>query len=164
MYQASVPVFLRGYTNLSDILSKAAAYATAKKIDPTVLISARLYPDMFPLSKQVQIASDIVKGGIARLAGVEVPSYADTETSFAELQTRLSKTADFLKTFKPEQIDGSETKNITLKVGGNEMSFAGQSYLLDFVIPNFFFHSSTVYAILRHNGLEIGKKDFLGSY
>ncbi len=159
-----MPVFLRGYTNLSDILSKAAAYATAKKIDPTVLISARLYPDMFPLSKQVQIASDIVKGGIARLAGVEVPSYADTETSFAELQTRLSKTADFLKTFKPEQIDGSETKNITLKVGGNEMSFAGQSYLLDFVIPNFFFHSSTVYAILRHNGLEIGKKDFLGSY
>lgn len=162
MYQASVPVFLKTLGNLSQILAKAEAYATAKKIDPVVLINARLAPDMFPLARQVQIASDGVKGFAARVAGVEIPSYPDTETTFAELQARIAKTVDFLKTFTPEQIDGTEEKTITLKAGGTERSFTGRDYLLHFVIPNFFFHVTTAYGILRHNGLEVGKKDFLG--
>lgn len=164
MYQASIPVFLKTLGNLSEILRKAEAYAAAKKIDPSVLISARLAPDMFPLSRQIQIATDATKGFAARAAGVDVPSWPDTEATFAELQARIGKATDFLKTFKPEQIDGSEDKEVKLKVGGNDLTFKGQFYLLHFAIPNFFFHVATTYAILRHNGLEIGKKDFLGSY
>ena len=162
MYQASVPVFLRGFANLSAILTKAEAYAEAKKIDPAVLTGARLFPDMFPLTKQVQIATDVVKGGMARLAGVEIPSFPDTEVTFAELQARIEKCVAFLKTIKPEQVDGTEEKKVTLKVGGNEMTFAGQPYLLSFIIPNFYFHSAVTYSILRHNGLDVGKMDFLG--
>jgi len=162
MYQASVPAFIHSLSNLSAILSKAAAYAEAKKIDPAVLVNARLYPDMFPLSKQVQIASDVAKGGAARLAGAEVPSFADTEASFPELQERIAKTIAFLKTITAAQIDGSEGKAIQLKVGGHELNFKGQDYLLQFVIPNVYFHVTTTYAILRHNGLDIGKADFLG--
>ena len=164
MYQASVPVFLRAFDNLSAILDKGAAFAAAKKIDPSVLINARLAPDMFALARQVQIASDTVKGCVARLAGIDIPSFADTETSFAELKERLAKTAAFIKTVSAAQIDGSEGKPITMKVGPTrELSFTGQSYLLSFVLPNLFFHVTAAYAILRHNGVEIGKTDYLGS-
>jgi len=163
MYQASVPVFLHGFENLSAILKKGEAYAAEKKFEPSVLINAQLAPDMFPLSRQVQITTDIVKGGVARLAGVEVPSFPDTETTFAELQARITKVSDFLKTFMPAQIDGSEKKKIELKVGGNDLKFEGQPYLLNFVIPNFYFHLTTTYAILRHNGVAVGKMDFLGN-
>ena len=163
MYQASIPVFIRGLTNLSAILTKAEEYAVKKKIDPSVLINARLASDMFPLARQVQIVSDTVKGAAARLAEVEVPVYMDTETTFVELQERIAKTITFLQSFNAKQVDGSEGRSIALKVGPNELKFDGQSYLLGFVIPNFYFHITTTYAILRHNGLEIGKKDFLGS-
>jgi hypothetical protein len=162
MYQASIPVFIRMLGNMSEILKKAEAYADAKKIEPAVLVNARLAPDMFPLARQIQIATDAVKGCAARLAGVEMPSFPDTETTFAELQARLQKTVDFLKGFKPEQIDGSEEKDITVKNRNGDMTFKGQVYLLNFVLPNFYFHLTTAYAILRHNGLEVGKMDFLG--
>jgi hypothetical protein len=163
MYQASIPTFVRGLKNLSAILAKASAYAESKKIDQTVLVNARLAPDMFPLARQIQIASDGVKGCAARLAGVEVPSFPDNEASFADLQERINKTISFIESVKPEQIDGSEEKAIHLKVGGRELDFKGQPYLLEFVIPNFYFHLTAAYAILRHNGLDIGKRDFLGA-
>src|SRR5262245_45396679 len=130
MYQASIPVFIRILSNLSEILKKAEAHTVAKKIDPSVFINARLAPDMFPLSRQIQIATDGVKGCAARLAGIEVPSYADTETTFAELQARIAKTVDFLKSVTAKQIDGSEERPIHLKVGGRELNFTGQVYLL----------------------------------
>ena len=163
MYQASAPVFLRALNNLSAILAKGEASATARKIEPSVLLQSRLYADMLPLVKQVQIVSDTIKGAIARLSGVENPSYADTEATFAELQERISKTAAFVTTATEKQIDGTEKKTITMKVGGNEMNFEGQAYLFGFVIPNVFFHTSIAYAILRHNGVELGKKDYLGN-
>ncbi len=162
MYQASIPVIVRFLERLSAILAKGEAHATAKKIDPSVFINARLAPDMFPLSRQVQIATDVTKGGVARLAGVEIPSYADTESSFAELQERIKKTIAFVQGIKAPQIDGSETRTISLKVGGRELSFDGLTYLLNFVMPNLFFHVTTAYDILRHNGVELGKGDFLG--
>ena len=162
MYQASIPVFIRGLGNLSAILAKAATHAEAKQIEPSVFINARLAPDMYPLSRQVQIASDIAKGCAARLAGIEVPSYDDNETTFPELQARIAKTVAFLQSVSPSQIDGSEQRPISLKLRGNEVSFLGQPYLLGFVLPNFYFHLTTTYAILRHNGLEIGKQDFIG--
>ncbi len=164
MYQASTPVFIRMLDNLSSILDKAAAYAEAKKIDQTVLINARLAPDMYPLSRQIQIATDMVKGCAARLAGLEVPSYEDNETTFAELQARIAKTIAFLESVSAGQIDGSEGKMITVRTPSRELSFLGQPYLLHFVLPNFYFHITTAYAILRHNGLNIGKMDFVGSY
>jgi hypothetical protein len=148
--------------NMSTILEKAAAYAEAKKIEPSVLLNARLAPDMFPLSRQIQIATDGVKGCAARLAGIEVPGYPDTETTFAELQERIAKTVSFLQSVKPAQIDGSEERKITLKIRDKEINFLGVPYLFAFVIPNFYFHLTTTYAILRHNGLDIGKMDFLG--
>ena len=163
MYQASVPVFLRSLTNLKAILEKGAADAEARKIEPAVFINARLAPDMFALARQVQIATDTVKGAGARLAGVDVPSYEDTETTFAELQARLDKTINFLKGLKAEQIDGSEERTITLKMRSGDVNFTGQNYLLNFVLPNLFFHSMAVYAILRHNGVQVGKMDFLGA-
>lgn len=162
MYHASVPVFLRMLGNLSGILHKAEAYAVARKIDPSVLLNARLAPDMHPLVRQVQIASDSVKGCAARLAGIEIPSYADNESSFAELQARIAKTQAFLQSIVAAQIDGSEERSITLTFPGAQMTFSGQEYLLHFVLPNFYFHLTTAYAILRHNGLDIGKMDFLG--
>jgi hypothetical protein len=162
MYQVLVPVAIKQLTNLSEILKKAEAHASAKKIEPEVFITARLAPDMFALARQVQIATDIVKGGAARLAGVEVPSYPDTEKTFPELQARIARVIEYLKSFKPNQIDGSEERKITMKIGGQEMTFAGQPYLLYFVLPNLYFHSTTTYAILRHNGVELGKKDYLG--
>ena len=162
MYQASVPVFLRQLTNLKAVLEKGAADAEARKIDPSVFINARLAPDMHALPRQVQIMTDTAKGAGARLAGVDVPSYEDTETSFPELQARLDKTIDFLKSLKPEQIDGSEERSITLKMRSGDITFTGQSYLLHFALPNFFFHYTTAYAILRHNGVAVGKMDYLG--
>jgi len=163
MHDASIPIFIKGLSNLSAILAKAESYAEAKKIEPSVLVNARLAPDMFPLSRQVQIAADMVKGGAARLAGIEVPSYPDTETTFAELKARIAKTIAFLQTIKASQIEGSEERKITLKMRGNDMIFKGQPYLLEFVLPNFYFHLTTAYAILRHNGLDIGKMDFIGN-
>lgn len=164
MYQASIPVFVRMLGNLSAILDKAAAHAEARKIDPAVFINARLAPDMFPLSRQVQIATDMVKGCAARLAGIEVPRYEDNETTFAELQARIAKTKAFIQSVSASRIDGSEDRQITLKFGSRELSFLGQAYLLDFVVPNFHFHLTTTYAILRHNGVEIGKMDYVGNY
>jgi len=155
---------VRMLDNLSGILDKAAAHAEAKKIDPAIFVNARLAPDMFPLSRQVQIATDMVKGCAARLAGIEVPSYEDNETTFSELQARIAKTKAFIESVSASQVDGSEERKITLKFGSKELSFLGQAYLLDFVLPNFHFHLTTTYAILRHNGVEIGKKDYTGDY
>lgn len=162
MYQASVPVFCRALNNLAAILEKAAAQADAKKIDPTVLINYRLYPDMLPLSKQVQIATDGAKGGAARLAGVEPPKFEDNEASFPELIARLRKTVDYLESIKPEQIDGSEDKTVSWKTQTSTRSMQGLPYLLNHVTPNLYFHVTTAYDILRHCGIEIGKQDFLG--
>ncbi|ASF47509.1 DUF1993 domain-containing protein [Methylovulum psychrotolerans] len=163
MYQASVSVFIRMLDNLSVILDKAASHAEAKKIDPSIFITARLAPDMYPLSRQIQIATDMAKGCAARLAGLDVPSYEDNETTFLELQTRIAKTVAFLHSINAEQINGSEEKPITLRTPSRELSFLGQPYLLHFVFPNFYFHITTAYAILRHNGVAIGKLDFVGN-
>ena len=163
MYQVLIPSVVRSLNNLVGILEKGKAYAEAKNIDPTVLITSRLYPDMFPLAKQVQIASDIARRGAARLSGVEAPSMEDKETTFPELIDRLQKTLAYLQTFTPDQIDGTEEKAITLPIGGGEtMTLPGQIYLLIFVLPNLYFHVTTAYDILRHNGVELGKRDFLG--
>jgi hypothetical protein len=162
MYQASVPVFQRTLGALDAILDKAAAYATERKIDPAALLSARLYPDMFPLTRQVQFSSDHAKGCPARLAGLAVPSFEDSEKTFPELKARIAKTLAFIATVKPEQIDGSEGRDISLKAGPRELTFKGQDYLLFFALPNFYFHVTTAFAILRHNGVPIGKLDFLG--
>lgn len=162
MYQASVPVFIRMLRNLKAIVEKGAAHADAKKFDASVLVNARLAPDMFALARQIQIATDNAKGCAARLAGVDIPKYEDTETTLPELIARLDKTIAFLKTFKPEQIDGSEDKAIVIKTPRGDLSFNGLTYLLNFAQPNVYFHITTAYNILRHNGVEIGKMDFLG--
>lgn len=162
MYQASVPVFIRTLNNLVGILEKGAKYAEEKKIDPSVLVNSRLSPDMFPLFKQVQIASDIAKRGAAELAGVEAPKFEDNETTFPELIDRIQKTISYLDTFKSEQIDGSEERTITLQMRDNTLSFQGMPFLLYFVLPNVYFHVTTAYDILRHCGVEVGKQDFLG--
>jgi len=163
MYQASVPVLIRGIQNLSAILTKAAAHADEKNIAPDVFLNARLAPDMFSLIRQVQTVSDTAKGCGARLAGIEVPSYPDTEFSFVELQERLAKTVAFLEELTPAQIDGSEEKAIVMKFPSREFHFTGQTYLLGFVLPNFYFHLTTAYDILRHNGVPLGKPDYLGA-
>ena len=162
MYQASIPIFVRMLDNLSKILELAVQYAEEKKIDPAVLVDARLAPDMYPLSRQVQIATDMAKGCAARLAGLDVPVYEDKETTFTELLARIARTIAFVQSVSPAQIDGSEEKTVTLKLRNQEISFLGLPYLLNFVLPNFYFHITTAYAILRHNGLAIGKKDFIG--
>jgi uncharacterized protein len=162
MYQASIPVFIRMLGNLSAILDKAAVHAEEKNIDPSVFINYRLAPDMYPLSRQIQIAADMVKGCAARLAGMEVPIYENNETTFAELQARISKTAVFIQSVSADKINGSEGRTITFQVRGKELSFLGLPYLLNFVLPNFYFHITTTYAILRHKGVELGKMDYLG--
>jgi hypothetical protein len=162
MYQASVPTICRALENLAAVLEKAAAQVDAKKYPAESYINARLYPDMFPLAKQVQIASDVSKGGCSRLAQVEAPSYEDNETTFPQLAERCRKTVAYLKTLKPEQIDGSEKRTVTWKTRTAERSMEGQPYLLNHVLPNVFFHCATAYDILRHNGIELGKQDFLG--
>jgi hypothetical protein len=162
MYQAAVPVLAQHLGALRGILAKAEAQATATKIDPAVLLQSRLYPNMFPLTRQVQIAADFAKGPPARLAGLEPPVYPDTETTFGELYARIDKTLAYLKTLTPAQIDGQEQRTIEIKVGGQPTTFKGLAYLLNYALPNFFFHATTAYAILRHNGIEIGKRDFMG--
>lgn len=162
MYQASVPAFVQMLTALSNILDKAAAFAAAKKVDPTVLLNSRLAPDMFPLTRQIQIGADFAKGPMARLAGLEVPKWEDNEATIEALKARIAKTLDYVKSFKPEQIDGSETRAINLTVGGQPLTLTGQDYLVNFALPNFYFHITTAYAILRHNGIEIGKRDYMG--
>ena len=164
MYQASAPRFVHILNNLSVMLDKAQAHAEAKKIDPAALTAFRLFPDMFPLSKQVQVATDLSKGAVARLAGVEIPKYEDTEQTFAELKARIAKTIAFINTIKREQIDGSEDKDIVMKLGKQDYTFKGLQYLLNFAYPNFYFHATTAYNILRHNGVELGKKDFVGNF
>jgi len=163
MYQASVPRFANILKNLSAILDKAQAHAETRKIDPAALTNFRLYPDMLPMKRQVQIACDTAKGAVARLAGVEVPKHDDTEETFAELKARIAKTIDLIQTFKPAQIDGSDEKNIHLKLGQREVEFKGMQYLLGHALPNFYFHVTTAYDILRHNGVEIGKRDYIGN-
>ena len=163
MHQASAPRFVNTLNNLSAILDKAAAHAEAKKIDPLVLTSSRLYPDMFALTRQVQIACDTAKGAMARLAGVEIPKHEDTEQTIDELKKRIAATVDFVNGFKPAQIDGSEDKALAIKLGKMEVNWTGMQYLLGFALPNFYFHASTVYGILRHNGVEVVKRDFIGN-
>jgi len=164
MYAASVPMLKTLLNALSNVLDKGAAFAEAKKIDQTVLTGDRLAPDMFALARQVQVATDMAKGGIARLAGAEIPAYDDNETTFEQLKARIAKTVAFIESFTPAQIDGSEDRNVVLKMRAGDVSFTGQRYLIGFVIPNVTFHCTTAYNILRHNGVEIGKKDFLGAY
>jgi len=163
MYQASVPRFINMLTNLSAILDKAQAHVDAKKLDETALTSFRLYPDMLPMSKQVQIACDTAKGLVARLAGVEIPAYEDNEKTLADLKTRIAKTMAFIQTFTPAQIDGTEGKDIVVKRGEKETHYKGMQFLLGHALPNLYFHVTTTYAMLRHNGVEIGKRDYLGN-
>jgi len=165
MYAASVPLLKQLLRSLDAVLGKAEAHAREKNIDPAVLLQARLYPDMLPLTKQVQIASDNAKGLAARLAGIDIPSFADTEQTFKELQARIAKTLDFLDTVKPDQVNGSEDREVVVYKGSPyEMQLQGQNYLIHFGLPNFLFHVTTAYAILRHNGVEIGKADFIGKF
>ncbi|MGI6852914.1 DUF1993 domain-containing protein [Mesorhizobium sp. 1B3] len=162
MYQASVPVFLNMLKGLSLVLSKGEAYAAEKGTDPQALIDARLAPDMFPLARQVQIATDHAKGASSRLAGREVPKFEDTERTFAELQARIGKTTELLGTFRSEDMDGSDERTIVIPMRTGERSFTGMTYLLHFAMPNFYFHVTTAYDILRHNGVPLGKTDFFG--
>lgn len=162
MYSASVPVFVRTLGNLSTILDKAAAHAETRKIDPAVFLGARLYPDMFPLTRQVQVACDFAKGPVARLAGQEPPKFDDTEASIAELQARIARTIAFVQEFKPEQFEGSETRDVQLKIRDQAVTVKGLDYLFNLAKPNFYFHATTAYDILRHNGVELGKRDFIG--
>ena len=162
MYQATAPTFINMLSNLEAVLRKGEAHALAKKIDPAVLINGRLAPDMFPLTRQVQIASDQAKGCMSRLAGAEPPKFEDDEKTFAELYARIQKTIAHVKGFKPDQINGSDQKAIELKTRDTVRHFHGLGYVLDYVYPNFYFHVTTAYDILRHNGVEIGKLDFMG--
>jgi hypothetical protein len=162
LYDASVPVFHQMLSALDAIIDKAIAHAEAKKIDPSVFATARLYPDMFPFSKQITVATDFAKGPSARLAGVEVPKFEDNaETSLSDAKARLKKTQDFIATLKPAQFEGAETRDITIQLRGTPTIFKGKAYLLHYAMPNFYFHTTTAYAILRHNGIEIGKPDFI---
>jgi hypothetical protein len=162
MYQASVPRFVNILGNLSGILDKAQAHVDAKKLDAATLTNYRLFPDMLPMVTQVQIACDTAKGVVARLAGIESPAYEDNEKTLAELKARIARTIDFIQTMTPAQIDGTEDKEIITKRGDKETRYTGMQFLLGHAVPNFYFHVTTTYNILRHNGVEIGKRDFLG--
>jgi hypothetical protein len=162
MYQASTPRFAAMLRNLSALIDKADAHCAAKKIEPAAITTARLFPDMFPFTRQVQIACDTAKGAVARLAGAEVPKHEDTEQTFAELKARIAKTLDFIESLGAGRIDGSEEKEIVLQLRSGERRLKGMQYLLGSAYPNFYFHVTTAYNILRHNGVEIGKTDFLG--
>jgi hypothetical protein len=163
MYSNSVPQFAKMLGNLDAILAKAQAHAAAKKIEPGVLLGARLFPDMFTCMRQVQIACDHAKGAVGRLAGVDLPKYEDNEQSFDDLRARVAKTLAFVQTFTAAQIDGSEERDIAFRIGGHDLAFKGEAYLIGFALPNFYFHVTTAYAILRHNGVEVGKSDFVGA-
>ena len=162
MYDATIPTLKRLLTNLSAILKKGEAHADAKKIDHSIFLNARLAPDMYALTRQVQIATDMSKGAVARLAGVDIPKYEDDETTFADLQARITKTVAFIDNIKPAQLEGSENRDVVITVRNTNLAFKGQAYLLNWVNPNVYFHVATAYNILRHNGVELGKLDFLG--
>jgi hypothetical protein len=162
VYDVSIPVFTLSLSNLSVILDKAESHGEAKKVDPKVIPQARLIVDMLPLSAQVQIACDTAKGAAARLAGVAVPKYEDTEATLVELKARVTKTLEFIKTIKPEQLQGAETREIVLQFPQTTLKFNGLNYLTNFALPNFFFHMTMAYALLRKNGIDLGKRDFLG--
>lgn len=164
MYAASAPRFVHMLNNLTALLDKAQAHIDAKKLDPAALTAFRLFPDMYPLTRQVQIACDVSKGAVGRLGGVEVPKHEDTEQTIPELKARIAKTIAFINSVKAEQIDASADRELTIKLGRQEFTFKGMQYLLNFAHPNFYFHITTVYNILRHNGVEIGKKDFNGEF
>ena len=163
MYSASVPAFIHGLQNLAHVLRKGEAHARAHEYAPEALLQARLAPDMLPLARQVQIATDMVKNGAARLAGIEPPKFADDETDFEQLHARLDRAIAFLRSLKPEQIDGSEARDIQLKFGPRTLEFKGLDYLIGFVHPNFQFHASIAYAVLRQSGVKLGKLDFMGA-
>src|SRR2546421_12652138 len=163
MYQASTPRFAAMLRNLSTLIDKAEAHCAAKKIEPVALTTARLFPDMFPFTRQVQIACDTAKGAVARLAGVDIPKHEDTEQTLGELKQRIAKTIDFILSVNPEKIDGSDEKPIVLKLGGRDVTFTGMQYLLGHAYPNFYFHVTTAYDILRANAVEIGKRDYIGT-
>lgn len=164
MYDASVPVFKQILTSLSALIDKAEAHATEKKIEPAALLQARLYPDMFPFTRQVQVACDFAKGCCARLAGVDVPRYEDTEQSFADLKERIATTIDFISSLPQDGVEASAQRDISTSSGANAKQFKGQVYLLHYALPHFYFHATTAYGLLRHNGVEVGKKDFIGSW
>ena len=162
-YDATVPAFLQILGSLTGILTKAEAHSKAKNIEPEVLLGARLYPDMLPFSKQIQLASDFAAKGCARLTGSEVPATPDTEKTFEELRQRLAKTIDYVKAFKPAQFEGADAREVTFPIGPtNTLTLKGQQFVNNFAFPNFYFHAATAHGILRHNGVEIGKRDFLG--
>lgn len=163
VYDVSIPSFDRGLTNLSSIIDKAVAYATAKKFDPAVLLQARLFPDMHGFLKQVQIACDTAKGAAGRLANVEIPKHEDNEASFADLKARIEKTLVYLRGITAESVQGAESREIVLQFPSNTLKFSGMDYVTHFALPNFYFHLSMAYALLRNNGVEIGKRDFLGA-
>lgn len=162
IYDATMTPLKRALTNLSVILKKGEQYADTIKIEHSVLLNARLFPDMYPLTRQVQIATDMSKGAAARLANIEIPKYEDDETTFAELQARIAKTLAFIDTVKPEQLAGAESREVTITIRKVDLKFTGQNYLLYWVLPNVYFHVTTAYNILRHNGVDLGKSDFLG--
>lgn len=162
MYEAVIPVAIRALRNLTQILEKTADHAQTRSIAPEAFIDDRLFPDMFPLSRQVQIATDVAKGAAARLAGQEPPSYEDNETTFIALLERVAKTIRYLESFTPEQIDGSEDHTITVRTRHSVLTFQGKDYLFRYVLPNLYFHITTAYAIARHGGVELGKADYLG--
>lgn len=164
MYEASVPVFTQILNSLAAIIDKAETHANAKNIDPAALLQARLYPDMFPFLRQIQVAADFAKGCSARLAGVEVPRYEDTEKSFADLRERIARTLAFINDLPRDAIEASDQRDIVTGSGAKVREFKGQDYLVHYALPHFYFHATTAYALLRHNGVEIGKKDFVGSY
>jgi hypothetical protein len=163
MYQASVPVFTQLLNALSKNLEKAQAHTSARNLDPAALLAFRLYPDMFPFTRQVQLATDFARGCSARLAGLEMPAYENSETSFAELEDRIGRTVAFLGTLKAEQIDGSEDRECTFAAAGRTITLKGQHYLMSFALPHVCFHCTTAYDMLRHNGVEVGKRDYLGA-
>lgn len=163
MSTVSAPIFVQFLTSLSAVLDKAAAHAEAKKVDPAVLLNTRLTPDMFPLVRQVRAATDHAMTACGRLAGVEPPSFANNEATIPELKERIAKAVAFIKSIPASKLDGTEEKEITLKFGANERKFTGQGLLLNFCLPNFYFHTTTAYDILRECGVEIGKRDFMGT-
>ena len=163
-YDAVVPAYLQMLNSLTGLLTKAEAHCAAKKVDPSVLLGSRLFPDMLPLSKQIQLVSDFAAKGCARLTHSEVPSTPDTETSFAELKQRLAKTIDYVKSFKPAQFEGADTKDVTFPMGPDKtMTLKGQQFISNFSLPQFYFHAAIAHGILRHNGVEVGKRDYMGA-
>ena len=163
IYAMSVPIYVKTLGSLSVILDKAAAHAESRKIDPAVLLAARLYPDMFPLTRQIQLSTDFAKGSVSRLAGREPPKYEDNETTIAQLKDRIARTIEFLRGFSESDLAGAESRDVVLKIRDQTHTYKGLPYLSHVALPNFFVHATTAYDILRHNGVELGKRDFIGN-